>query len=184
MGVAFGTVITFTPTFVHDAALGSVSTFFLSYTAAAIGTRFGAAGLGDRLGHRRVAVPALALLGGAIGALALVRSAPALAAVGLVFGTAQGVVYPTLNAFAIEGAAPGQFGRLQTLFNGAFNLGVTSGSFALGQVADRFGHRAVFATAGAIAGVALAVLVTATPRPRAARDARRAALDSGGSASG
>jgi len=170
MGVAFGSVITFTPTFVHDAALGSVSTFFLSYTAAAIGTRFGVAGLGDRLGHRRVAAPALALLGGSIGALAAVHSAVELAAVGLVFGTAQGVVYPTLNAFAIDDVAPGQYGRLQTLFNGAFNLGVTSGSFALGNVADRFGHRAVFLTSATIAAVALGIFVTAT-RERGATEA-------------
>ncbi|TMB03110.1 MAG: MFS transporter, partial [Deltaproteobacteria bacterium] len=31
-GVAFGAVITYVPTFVQDAALGSVATFFLSYT--------------------------------------------------------------------------------------------------------------------------------------------------------
>jgi MFS family permease len=161
-GIAFGTVLTFTPTFVHDANLGSVSTFFLSYTAAAIGTRFGAAGLGDSVGHRRVIVPALAALAVSIAALAAVRTPLALAAVGVVFGSAQGMVYPTLNAFALERAEPGQFGRLQTLFNGAFNLGVTAGSFALGGVADAYGHPRVFLCAAATAGVALALFVTAT----------------------
>src|SRR5262249_44779381 len=69
-GIAFGTVITFMPTFVeYDAKLGSVSTFFLSYTAAAIATRFGASGLGDTFGHRRVIVPALGVLAVAIAAL-------------------------------------------------------------------------------------------------------------------
>jgi len=154
-GVAFGTVVTFTPTFVHDAGLGSVSTFFLSYTAAAIATRFRGAGLGDRLGHRRVIVPALALLGGSIAALATVHSAAGLAAVGVVFGAAQGVMYPTLNAYVIEHATTGNLGRLQTLFNGSFNLGVTSGSLALGIVADAFGHRVLFLCAAATAGVAL-----------------------------
>src|SRR5207245_1122232 len=38
-GVAFGAVITYVPTFVRDAALGPVATFFLSYTAAAVLTR-------------------------------------------------------------------------------------------------------------------------------------------------
>jgi len=175
MGFAFGTVITFAPTFVHDAHLGSVSTFFLSYTAAAIGTRFGAAGIGDTLGHRRVVMPALAVLGGAIAGLATVHSAVTLAAVGVVFGTAQGIVYPTLNAFTIDQAAPGQFGRVQTLFNGCFNLGVTTGAFALGAVADAWGHRVVFLCAGAVAGLALGLFIVGTRDP---------ALDRAGSASG
>jgi len=38
-GVAFGGVITYVPTYVHDADLGPVATFFLSYTAAAVLTR-------------------------------------------------------------------------------------------------------------------------------------------------
>ena len=164
MGIAFGTVITFMPTFVHhDAQLGSVSTFFLSYTAAAIGTRFGAGGLGDTFGHRRVVAPALATLAAAIAGLAAVHSVGALAAVGVVFGAAQGIAYPTLNAYAIEHAPPGQLGRLQTLFNGAFNLGVTAGSFVLGAVADAYGHRPVFLCAGATAAVAAALFVAATP---------------------
>src|SRR5262249_28945810 len=44
-GVAFGAVITYVPTFVQDAALGPVATFFLSYTAAAVLTRVSAGGL-------------------------------------------------------------------------------------------------------------------------------------------
>jgi len=161
-GIAFGTVVTFMPTFVHDAGLGSVSTFFLSYTAAALATRFGAAGLGDTHGHRRVIVPALAVLAVSIAALAAVRSPLALALVGIVFGTAQGIVYPTLNAYAIGHAPPGQLGRLQTLFNGAFNLGVTTGAFALGSVADFYGHRAAFLCAATTAAAALALFTTTT----------------------
>lgn len=177
-GIAFGTVITFMPTFVeYDAKLGTVSTFFLSYTAAAIATRFGASGLGDTLGHRRVIVPALGLLAVAIAGLAAVHSVAMLGVVGVVFGTAQGIVYPTLNAFAIDHAPPGQLGRLQTLFNGSFNLGVTAGSFALGGVADAYGHRTAFACAGAIAAVAMGIFV-ATPSQEAA-----VALDSAPSAS-
>ena len=169
-GVAFGTVITFIPTFVHhEARLGSVSTFFLAYTAAAIATRFGAAGLGDTFGYRRVIMPALGLLSLAIAALATVHSMSALAVTGLVFGTAQGIAYPTLNAFAIEHAAARQLGRLQTLFNGAFNLGVTAGSFVLGVVADAYGHRLVFLCAAATAAVAVLLFALGTRGDRVSR---------------
>src|SRR5207244_10885713 len=60
-GVAFGAVITYVPTFVRDAALGPVATFFLSYTAAAVLTRVSAGGLSDWLGRRTVVRPARAL---------------------------------------------------------------------------------------------------------------------------
>jgi len=156
-GVAFGAVITYVPTFVLDAALGPVATFFLSYTAAAVLTRVTAGGLGDSLGRRTVVLPALGLLAVSIALLAAVRSALALATAGLLFGTAQGFVYPTLNAFTIDLAEPGQLGRTQTLYNGAFNLGTTAGSMALGLVAHTFGHRVMFLVAAGMAAAALAI---------------------------
>src|SRR5205823_1415518 len=156
-GVAFGAVITYVPTFVQDAALGPVATFFLSYTAAAVLTRVSAGGLGDSLGRRTVVLPALGLLALSIALLATVRSAPAIATAGLLFGTAQGFVYPTLNAFTIDLAEPGQLGRTQTLYNGAFNLGTTAGSMALGLVAHTFGHRVMFLVAAGMAAAALAI---------------------------
>src|SRR2546427_583983 len=82
---------------------------------------------------------------------------PALATAGLLFGTAQGFVYPTLNAFTIDLAEPGQLGRTQTLYNGAFNLGTTAGSMALGLVAHAFGHRVMFLVAAGMAAAALAI---------------------------
>jgi predicted MFS family arabinose efflux permease len=161
-GAAFGSVITFVPTFVRDANLGPVSTFFLCYTATAILTRIGAGDLGDTLGRRAVIRPALALLATSIAALAWVRSTLALAAAGLLFGAAQGLVYPTLNAFTVDQAEEGQLGRTQSLYNGAFNLGVTLGAFAFGPVVHVFGHRRMFLCAAAVAGVALAIFSVGT----------------------
>jgi len=151
------------PTFVHDAGLGPVATFFLSYTAAAVLTRVTAGGLGDSLGHRPVLVPALALLTASVALLATVHSRLALAVTGVLFGAAQGLVYPTLNAFTIEQAVAGQFGRTQTLYNAAFNVGTTGGAMALGVVAEAHGHRAMFLCASAMAGAALAVFGVGAP---------------------
>src|SRR5438552_1933541 len=113
--------------------------------------------LGEQL-VRLGGFPALGLLALSIALLATVRSASALATAGVLFGTAQGFVYPTLNAFTIDLAEPGQLGRTQTLYNGAFNLGTTAGSMALGLVAHTFGHRVMFLVAAGMAAVALAIL--------------------------
>ena len=85
--------------------------------------------------------------------------------------------------FAIEHVASGQLGRVQTLFNGSFNLGVTAGSFALGGVADAFGHRAAFVCAGVTALVATAIFAATTGDARSAA-MQRSSLDTDASASG
>jgi len=171
-GVAFGTVITYVPTFAADRALGPVSSFFLAYTVAAVLIRLVAGGLGDAFDRRSVILPALGLLAAAIVWLASVESAPALVAAAVVFGAAQGLVYPTLNAFAVDRADADRMGRVQTLYNGAFNLGVTSGAIGLGWVVQHFGYRTMFLCAAGAAATGLLVFAAGTGNPM-----RRAALD-------
>jgi predicted MFS family arabinose efflux permease len=163
-GLSFGAVITYVPTFVHDELSGPVSTFFLSYTGAAVLTRLVGGGLSDGIGRRTVIVPALALLGISLLVLATVRSPVMLAGAALLFGTAQGFVFPTLNAFTIDQIDPGRIGRVQTMFNGSFNVGVTVGSIGFGAVIEALGYRSMFVCAAAMAGMALAVFVVATGR--------------------
>lgn len=167
-GLSFGAVITYVPTFVHDELSGPVSTFFLSYTGAAVLTRLVGGGLSDGLGRRTVIVPALALLGVSLLVLATVRSPVTLAGAALLFGTAQGFVFPTLNAFTIDQIDPARIGRVQTMFNGSFNVGVTIGSLGFGAVVEALGYRPMFVCAAGMAGMALAVFVVATGRGVAA----------------
>jgi MFS family permease len=143
-GIGFGTVITFIPTFVRGEHFGRVGVFFLSYTAAAICTRVIGAGLSDRLGRRAVIMPALMVLALSIFLLSAVHGVTGLIFTAAIFGLAQGINYPTLHAFLVD-LTPDEFlGRAQALFNGAFNLGVTSSGFVFGLVAERLGHRPMF----------------------------------------
>ncbi|MFM8409210.1 MAG: MFS transporter, partial [Alphaproteobacteria bacterium] len=94
--------------------------------------------------------------------LSAVHGRAGFAAAGIAFGLAQGVVYPTLNAFAVGLAADGDLGRVQSSFNGCFNIGVTSGSLALGPIVHSLGHRAMFAVAAGTALAATAVFARAS----------------------
>jgi len=145
-GLAFGAVLTFIPTFVHATGLGRVGVFFGSYTAAAVLTRVVGGGLSDAVGRRAVVLPTLLMLAAAVLLLAFVRSVWMLAAAAGLFGLAQGLSYPTLNAFAVDLSAEEHLGRTQALFNGTFNVGVTASAFVFGAVAARFGHRPMFAS--------------------------------------
>lgn len=146
-GMGFGAVITFVAAYVTSLRLGRVGVFFAAYTSAAILTRLMGAGLSDTFGRRRVVVPSLVVLAAAILWLAAVESVPMLFAAGALFGTAQGISYPTLHAFLVDISSEAQLGRSQALFNGAFNLGVTVSAFAFGLVAEWYGYRVMFAAA-------------------------------------
>lgn len=161
-GIAFGSVMTFVPTFAQDARLGSVSVFFLSYTSMAILTRLWAGRLADEFGLRRMILPGTALLALAILALSEVTSLLAFLAAGLSFGLAQGITYPTMNAFTVDLAEPGQLGRVQAFYNGTFNVGVTAAGFVLGPVVHAFGHRTMFELAAGAALLAFAMFLFGT----------------------
>ncbi len=146
-GMGFGTVITFVSVYVRGEGLGRVGFFFAAYTSTAILSRLVGAGLSDSLGRRRVILPTLLGLAASIALLSTVRNVPMLVVAGMMFGLAQGINYPTMHAFIVDLASDAHLGRAQALFNGAFNLGVTSSAFAFGTVAEHFGHRPMFALA-------------------------------------
>lgn len=163
-GAGFGCVMTFVPTFVTTHGLGRVAYFFAAYTSAAILTRLVGAGASDRFGRERVIVPTLLLLGVSIFWLGRVDGLATLFAAGALFGTAQGISYPTLHAFLVDVATEAQLGRTQALFNGAFNLGVSGSAFAFGVVAEHFGYRVMFSLAALTPIVAAAVFAAGTWR--------------------
>jgi MFS family permease len=161
-GLGFGAVVTFMPTYIQEADLGRVGYFYFSYTFTAIATRVVGAGISDTYGRRAVIIPTLIALSASVILLAAVRSVFPLMLTGALFGIAQGVNYPTLHAYLIDITPEAHLGRAQALFNGAFNLGVTSGAFVFGSIAHELGHRPMFAIAGAMPLVSL-VLVYFVP---------------------
>lgn len=161
-GLGFGAVLTFVPTFVHAIGLEHVAPFFISYTVAAVAVRLAFGGLSDRVGRRRVLLPSIALLAVAVLVLGWVHSVAALVCVGLLFGAGQGMVYPTANALMVDLSQPENLGRVQTLFSGAFSIGVAASAFIFGGVIERFGYPAAFTVAAACIAVG-GVLLWSSP---------------------
>lgn len=162
-GMGFGCVMTFIPTFVRDSGLGRVGFFYGAYTSTAILCRIAGAGLSDSLGRRRVIMPTLLALAGSIFALSFVHELWSLVLVGMLFGSAQGIVYPTLHAVLVDQSSDAQLGRSQALFNGAFNLGVTISSFVFGVVAHQAGYGPMFALAALTPAAACLVFYLFAP---------------------
>ena len=164
-GAAFGALVTFHQPFALEQGIEHVGGFFVAYTAAAMAARLGLGGLIDRAGRHRASVGSLAVYGVAVIAMmALDRGR--LVPLGALFGLAHGVFYPAFNAFAMEGVAPTDRGKMTGLFFGAFNVGFSGGTFLLGILAERAGYPAAFLVAGLGTFAALALLA-GSPESRA-----------------
>lgn len=147
---AFGAVINFLPDYVSTQRLGPVSPYFIAYALASLAVRLKFGDLSDRLGRHRVALPTF--FGYSLGmlALALLSAHWQLWAVGAVLGVTHGLSYPALNAMAVERGEPSERARLMSLYNLAFNLGMTVGAFSFGAIARAFGYPTMYGVAAAI----------------------------------
>lgn len=163
-GLAFGTTLTFMPTFVRAEGFTLVSAFFMAYTVTAVGVRVIGGGLADRIGHRVVLLPAMSLFAAAVASIALVHSQLELIGAGLLFGLAQGFIYPTMNAYAVGLVDASQLGQAQAAYNGAFNLGSTFGSLCFGTIVHAYGHRTMFVACAAVVLIAIVIFALGSGR--------------------
>jgi predicted MFS family arabinose efflux permease len=166
-GAAFGAMLTYSQPFALELGRSQVRGFFLAYAGAAVAVRLGLGSAADRLGRERVSVASLAVYAAVV--LAMADLWPGgLEPLGALFGLAHGLFYPAFNALAVETAGPHERGKLMALYNGAFNVGNSGATLALGFVAERQGYPAVFLLAGfgVLLGLALLAL---SPEGRAAR---------------
>lgn len=141
----------------------AVGSFYVGYTVSAVLARVVFGGLGDRIGRRRVA--GCMLLGYGLCALALRDLQPQwLSLYGLSFGVAHGLLYPNLNALLLELLPTARRGLGMVLYNGAFNLGSSTGGLVWGVLAHRHGYGSLYLTASGASLVGTAVLIASRKR--------------------
>ena len=167
-GVTFAAAFTFHQPFALSLGIQRVSDFFVAYSITAMLVRGPLGAIADRAGRVRVTAISLALYTAA--ALAMTQLASlGLVLTGAAFGAAHGLFYPALNAYALENVSIDARAKVTALFNGAFNVGFSSGSLSLGYVAHGAGYTPLYAFAALCSLAALAVL----PRTRSSEAPRR-----------
>jgi MFS family permease len=163
MGAVFSIALTacfvFIKTFVDATGIGTVGGFFTAYTAAALVLRAFAGWLPDRVGPKRVLVPALFALAAGFFALARAGSAFDVALAGLLCGIGHGYTFPILFGLVVTRAPEPNRGAAMALFTALFDLGVLVGGPALGLVIERAGYGAMFTTGGALTAAGTAVFL-------------------------
>jgi MFS family permease len=160
LGTVFSVALTaffvFIKRFVDETGIGSVGLFFGAYTGAALVLRLFFGWLPDRVGPKRVLVPALLALVLGFAVMTTAPSERSLLLAGLLCGFGHGFTFPILFGLVVTRAPEENRGTTLALFTALFDLGVLVGGPSFGFVIERLGFSAMFALAGT--GMALGTL--------------------------
>jgi MFS family permease len=161
-GFGFGAVQTFGPTLIQRFDLGRIGIFFVTWSIVAVSMRvlFGSAS--DRYGRKPIILPAMFMMSLSVLMFAYFRSSAGILAVGIVFGVAQGLLYPTMNALVADWSSPANIGRTQSYFSGSFGLGIHGCAYFFGSVVEGYGYETMFLACLAITLVGMVVFVFGT----------------------
>lgn len=157
--IAAGIYASFLPIAMAGTPAGLISAALLAQTAAAAVTRWAAGRAGDRIGTRRLLVPAV-LTGVAGAVLATAVWEPLFVVVGmLLFGVGFGALQNLTLAMMYEGVRERDFGSVSTVWNTAYDSGMGAGAVGFGFLSQASGFPlGLAATAVVLAlGVAPAV---------------------------
>jgi MFS family permease len=164
VAVAYGAVLSFMAPFAAARGLTAAAGYYTAFALALMGAQALAGRLSDRISRRAAALPGLAIAGLSMAGLALVHSNAGLLASGAGLGLGWGLARTGLDS-AVADASPLEARGAAFGFSYAcFDLGVGTGSFALGVVAQGHGYAAAFALAALWAAGALAWYATGTRR--------------------
>lgn len=147
----YGAVTSFVALFARERGVQPEGLYFTVFAAAMLLTRPTVGPLADRLGHKRVLVPCLALVAAGYLLLALSSSRMGFALSAVVFGFGFSSVYPAFAAYMLRVTDPTRRGSTFGSMLSAFDTGIGSGSIVAGYVADRAGYPTAFGLAAAVA---------------------------------
>jgi MFS family permease len=152
MGTVFGLVLTgvfvFVKRFMMETQVATVGTFFTAYTGAAIAVRIFGGRLPDRVGVKRVLMPALATLVAGFFCLAAASTAREVLAAGVLCGLGHGFVYPTLSALVVSRASESGRGAAISIHTSLPDVGGLLGAPLLGWIIEAHGFSPMFAAGG------------------------------------
>jgi MFS family permease len=156
-GVGFAVIATFTQPYALSLGGRHVSSLFAGYTVTVLIVRVGLGGVVDRFGRLPCAVTALVLYA-LTTAWAAVLTPDGLFALGLGFGAAHGLVWPSLSALTVERASRGHAPSALSHLYGFFSLGGLVAVWVGGWLIKAAGYPVTFVSAAALITIGTGVL--------------------------
>jgi MFS family permease len=183
----YGGLIAFSALFADAIGVAPKSLFL---TVMAIATFAGRLTIGralDRIGHRRVLLPALSIPAIGLLVLAMAEGRGMFVMAALIFGAGFGLLYPSFAAYVLTHVAPSRRGAAFGAILAAFDTGIGTGASLVGWLAHDYGFRTAFIAAGVVGALSLPYflfmekrLVLTPLRGSDGRDGRAAAGRRGG----
>jgi len=118
----------------------------------------------DRLGHRRVLMPAFVAPAVGLLLVAFADDRWTVIAAALVFGAGFGLMHPAFTAYVMGHVSAARRGAAFGAILAAFDTGIGSGSSVLGWLIHAHGFRVAFGVASAVAALALPYFLIAERR--------------------
>jgi MFS family permease len=151
----YGGLTSFSALFADSLGVSPRGLFLTAMAASILVSRLTVGRSIDRLGHRRVLLPAL--VGPSIGLmlLAAAQGRVTFALAGLAFGVGFGLMYPAYTAYVMDHVPSHRRGAAFGAMLAAFDTGIGTGSSAMGWIIHGIGYRMAFAMAAGLALVSL-----------------------------
>ena len=161
--MTYSGLVSFGPRLLAPDGWGSAASFFLVYGAARAAARWWGGRVADRAGSALVVLPGLALA--VLGLLLLTVSlgAPVVLTAGVLYGAGCGMAQSGVFVGMLERVHRGEVPLVSTLWNLAFDGGVSVGGVLLGLVAAGGGYTTVLRALPPLALVALLLLALDRP---------------------
>jgi predicted MFS family arabinose efflux permease len=159
VGTVFATAVcanvTFISTFVSTTGIGSVGAFFAPYSASAVVLRVLLGSLPERLGPKRVLLPAMVSMAIGLGVLTFAQSTGAVVLAGTLCGLGHGYTFPIVLGLVLARARPRERGAALAIYTALFDAGMLLGGPLLGSLIAATSYRTMFGAAamGVTAGL-------------------------------
>ncbi len=162
----YGGLVSFAPRILEPTGIGSAATFFLMYGGVRALTRWSGGHAADRFGYRRVLLVGMLSACCGIALLAVTIHPLAVLLSGALYGGGSGMAQSAIFIGMLEQSSTGETRLVGTLWNLAFDAGVSLGGVVLGLVAANAGYSGVLITMPVLTLLALVLFITAWHRPR------------------
>jgi len=135
------------------------SLYFIVYATTIVLVRLTTSRLGDRLGPKAILYPAFAAVPIAFAVLAIAQQRWQLVASALIFGIGFGGMYPAFASFILGATDRARRARTFGSIVWAFDIGIGTGSLAIGVIANHTSLGVAFAFAAALSCLAIPIFV-------------------------
>jgi MFS family permease len=152
---SYGGITSFTALYAEQLGITPKALYFTAFAVAIIVTRPFIARYADQVGHERVVLPCLVAVAAGVGLLALAQSRTGFVISAFVFGTGFGSAYPIFVAHLMKKVPQDRRGATFGALIGAFDIGIGTGSMAIGWIGEHYGYGRAFGVAAALATLSI-----------------------------